>query len=39
MSAPVINLDKLQYPEFGKGDRFGAMRAPVSNQIGASKLG
>ena len=33
MSAPVINLDKLQYSEFGKGARFGAQRAPVSNQI------
>ncbi len=39
MSKPVINLDKLQYSAFGKGDRFDAQRAPVSTQIGARKLG
>ncbi len=39
MSKPIINLDKLQYSEFGKGDRFNAHRAPVSTQIGAKKLG
>ncbi len=39
MSKPIINLDKLQYSEFGKGDRFHAHRAPVSTQIGAEKLG
>ncbi len=39
MSKPVINLDKLQYTEFGKGNQFDAQRAPVSTQIGARKLG
>lgn len=39
MSSPILNLDTLQYSEFGKGDRFNAQRAPVSTQIGASKLG
>ena len=39
MSKPIINLDKLEYSEFGKGDRFHAHRAPVSTQIGAEKLG
>jgi uncharacterized cupin superfamily protein len=39
MSKPIINLDKLQYSEFGKGDQFNAQRAPVSTQIGAKKLG
>jgi len=35
MSKPIINLDKLEYSEFGKGDRFNAYRAPVSTEIGA----
>ncbi len=39
MSKPIINLDKLEYSEFGKGDQFNAQRAPVSTQIGAKKLG
>ncbi len=39
MSKPIINLDKLQYSEICKGDRFNARRAPVSTQIGAKKLG
>ena len=39
MSKPIINLDKLEYSEFGKGDRFNAHRATVSTQIGAKKLG
>jgi uncharacterized cupin superfamily protein len=39
MPAPIINLDDLEYSEFGKGERFRAQRAPVSPLIGASKLG
>lgn len=39
MPAPIINLDDLAYTAFGKGDKFEAMRAPVSPRIGASKLG
>jgi uncharacterized cupin superfamily protein len=36
---PVINLDQLEYSEFGKGEKFGAERAPVAERIGARKLG
>ena len=39
MSKLIINKDELEYSEFGKGDKFQASRAPVSSQIGASKLG
>lgn len=39
MSKPIVNLDELEYTEFGKGDRFNAKRAPVSTGIGAKKLG
>jgi len=39
MSAPIINLDQLDYAAFGEGERFAAERAPVSSRIGASKLG
>ena len=27
MSLPIVNLDNLQYSEFGKGDRVNAQRA------------
>jgi len=39
MIKPIVNLDELEYSEFGKGDRFGAKRASVSSRIGAKKLG
>lgn len=39
MTKPIVNLDELEYSEFGKGDRFGAKRASVSSRIGAKKLG
>jgi uncharacterized cupin superfamily protein len=39
MSKLVMNLDELEYGEFGKGEKFGAERAPVSDKIGAEKLG
>jgi len=39
MKRPVINLDELEFQEFGKGQKFGAGRAPVSARIGARKLG
>ena len=39
MSKPFINIDELEYSEFGRGERFHAQRAPVSTQIGARKLG
>ena len=39
MSKPIINIDDLEYEEFGKGDKFHAGRADVSGRIGAEKLG
>ena len=39
MSKPIINMENLEFSKFGKGEKFGAQRAPVSPQIGASKLG
>ena len=39
MSNPIINLENLEFEEFGKGDKFNAARAPVSTRIGAEKLG
>lgn len=39
MSSPIINLEQLEYGEFGQGEKFGARRAPVSDRIGARKLG
>lgn len=39
MSKPIINIEELEYSEFGKGDKFNARRADVSSGIGAAKLG
>ncbi|MDA0994165.1 MAG: cupin domain-containing protein [Proteobacteria bacterium] len=39
MPNPIINIDKLEYLEFGKGKDFNARRADVSSEIGAGKLG
>ena len=39
MSRRVINLDELEYKEFGKGKKFLAERATVGDQIGAARLG
>ena len=39
MKKPLINLDELEYKEFGKGEKFHAGRAAVSPLIGADKLG
>lgn len=39
MNKPIVNLDELEYTAFGKGEKFGAERAPVSDRIGARKLG
>ena len=36
---PIVNIDELEYKRFGHGEKFGAERAPVSTQIGASNLG
>jgi len=39
MSKPIININELEFSEFGKGDKFQAARARVSSKIGAEKLG
>lgn len=39
MTKPLINIDELEYKNFGKGEKFQADRAPVSPHIGAKKLG
>ena len=39
MPKPLINIDELEYREFGKGARFRARRADVAARIGAEKLG
>jgi uncharacterized cupin superfamily protein len=39
MSRPIVNIDELEYSEFGNGTRFQAARAPVADRIGATKLG
>ena len=39
MTRPIVNLNELQFSEFGKGDKFRAERAPVSTEIGAKNLG
>jgi uncharacterized cupin superfamily protein len=39
MSKPLINIDELEFVEFGKGDRFNAKRADVASKLGAEKLG
>ena len=39
MTKPIINLDDLEFEQFGKGEQFRAKRGEVSARIGASKLG
>ena len=39
MNKPIINIDELEFQDFGKGDKFQAGRAEVSRRIGATKLG
>ena len=39
MSKPVINLDQLEFSEFGNVEDFGSKRAHVGSRIGAKKLG
>ena len=39
MDKPIINIEDLDFIEFGKGDRFHAARAEVGRRIGAEKLG
>ena len=36
---PIVNLDELEFVEFGHGQGFKAQRAGVGERIGASKLG
>ena len=39
MAKPIINIEDLEFVEFGKGDRFHAARADVSGHVGAERLG
>ena len=39
MPQVIMNLDELEYTEFGKGEKFHAERAPISDKLGAEKLG
>ncbi len=39
MSDLIINMEELEYADFGKGKKFGAQRAEVAAKVGASKLG
>lgn len=39
MSNRVINLDQLEFLEFGNGEKFSSERAHVGSRIGAKKLG
>ena len=39
VSKPIINIENLEYTEFGRGEKFHASRADVSSHIGAEKLG
>ena len=39
MNKPIINMDELEFHEFGKSEKFHAARAEVGRNIGASKLG
>ena len=39
MSKPLINIDELEFVDFGKGDKFNAARADVAGKLGAKKLG
>ncbi len=39
MKRPILNLEDIQYTQFGSGNRFEASRGPVSTEIGGEKLG
>ena len=39
MTKPIINLDDLEYQEWGNGDRFEARLGAISARIGAHNLG
>jgi len=39
MPNPIININDLEFTDFGKGKEFAAGRANVSSRIGAEKLG
>ena len=39
MKRPILNLEDIQYTQFGAGKRFEASRGPVSTEIGGEKLG
>lgn len=39
MTKPIINVDELEFTEFGSGENFHAARGPASKHIGAESLG
>ncbi len=39
MKKPILNLDEVEYTDFGKGEKFHASRGAVSPRIGANNLG
>jgi uncharacterized cupin superfamily protein len=39
MDYPIVNLDELEFREFGHGDRFSARLGSIGTKIGARQLG
>jgi uncharacterized cupin superfamily protein len=39
MRRPIVNLDEIEYREFGRGDRFSARLGAIGTKIGARLLG
>jgi len=39
MTKHILNIDDLEYHDWGNGDRFEARMGRISSQIGAKKLG
>ncbi len=36
---PILNLDEVEYEEWGHGERFAARLGPLATRLGARKLG
>jgi uncharacterized cupin superfamily protein len=39
MERPILNLDDLEFRQWGHGERFEARLGPIGSRIGAQKLG
>ena len=39
MAKAIINIDELEFAEFGKGEKFHASRGEVASLIGCEQLG